>query len=232
VLVLHSITVQSPLIKSQLGPVFTGYRGINTNLLKLVFKAPFHEFFHRWAEFTRAKPEDTDENKVGIEHYNLLFDIIAAEIKPHIEQANDLLTNNVISFDYVWALFEPGTEIYSQIDGHDRLFILNGASYRELPDGSKLFILSCRFVDTDGEKFGWKTTILPIGQFENLKPISELKVLPSYIKSGIEDIRYRLNERGRKFEALKGFHHKTDSGPYETRSSLGETPYKLYVSIS
>lgn len=167
-----------------------------------MFKAPFREFFHRWDEFTRAKPEDTDENKVGIEHYNLLFDIIAAEIKPHIEQANDLLTNNVISFDYVWA------------------------------DGSKLFILSCRFVDTDGEMFGWKTTILPIGQFENLKPISELKVLPSYIKSGIEDIRYRLNELGRKFEALKGFHHKTYSGPYETRSSLGETPYKLYVSIS
>ncbi|RSL57789.1 hypothetical protein CEP54_008129 [Fusarium duplospermum] len=47
ILALHSITVQSPLIKEQLGKVFKGYRGINTNLKKLLFKAPFHEFFYR-----------------------------------------------------------------------------------------------------------------------------------------------------------------------------------------
>lgn len=39
-------------------------------------------------------------------HYDLLFDIISSEVTPQIEQMNDLLRNQGMSFDYVWALLE------------------------------------------------------------------------------------------------------------------------------
>ncbi|KAK7423533.1 hypothetical protein QQX98_000991 [Neonectria punicea] len=230
VLALHSITVQSPLIKKQLGPVFEDYKGINTNLKKLEFKAPFHEFFYRWNEFLQAEPaesedEDGDTNR---SHYKLLFDTISGEIKPHIEQAWDLLKNDVITFDYLWALFEPGAEIYTKADGHDRLYILSGGTYKELPDRRKLYLLPCRYIDTDGEGFGYKTTSLMIWEFENLKPIVELDVVPSRLQPGIDKIVARLTDRGREFERLKGFHHKAYTGTYERIHPHSGAPRKQH----
>ncbi|KAK8187955.1 P-loop containing nucleoside triphosphate hydrolase protein [Phyllosticta capitalensis] len=215
---LHSITVQSPLIKAQLDPVFVGYRGINTDVKKLDFKAPFHEFFYRWKEFLKAEPPKSDP--IGRKHYKLLFDVISLEIVPHLEQIDDLLKNHVISYNYLWTLFEPGTEVYSRdSDGQDRLYLLDNSDYVEYRG---IFEMSCRFIDTTGESFGYQTASLNIDKFQGLKPISELNVLPSSLKSGITEIRARLTERGRKFEGLQGFHFKSYTGKYQlARVPLG-----------
>ncbi|KAI1427000.1 P-loop containing nucleoside triphosphate hydrolase protein [Xylaria sp. FL1777] len=215
VLRMHSISVQSPLIKKRLGPVFAGYQGINTNLKKLEFNAPFHEFFYRWEEFSdqATKGHESDEEK----HYKLLFDIISPEVQPHIEQTEDLLNNKVISFDYVWALFEPGTEIHCKVQDEDRLYLLNDGKYQQLPDGTKIYVISCRYIDTDGEFFGYRATSLSIRAFENVTPISELNVLPSHLRPGISEIRVRLEQRGRKFEKLRGTHYMAYSGAYNLR---------------
>ncbi|KAI1865999.1 uncharacterized protein JN550_007977 [Neoarthrinium moseri] len=196
VLVLHSITVQSPLIRKQLGPVFTGYQGFNTNLKKLEFRAPFWEFFYRWDEFCKVTTIQED-GEDGERHYRLLFNIISSEIEPHIDQAEDLLKNHVISFDYVWAMFEPGTEVHCKDGDDDRLYLVNGGRYQKGPGGPRLYSISCRYVDTNGERFGYKTACLIIQEFENVKPISELNVLPSYLRPGIDDIRVRPEQRGR-----------------------------------
>ncbi|KAK8242946.1 P-loop containing nucleoside triphosphate hydrolase protein [Phyllosticta capitalensis] len=215
---LHSITVQSPLIKAQLDPVFAGYKGINTNVEKLDFKAPFHEFFYRWKEFLKAEPPKSDP--IGRKHYKLLFDVINLEIVPHLEQIDDLLKNNVISYNYLWTLFEPGTEVYSRdSDGQDRLYLLDSSDYVEYRG---TFEMSCRFIDTTGESFGYRTASLDIDKFQGLRPISELNVLPSSLKSGIAEIRARLTERGRKFEKLQGCHFKSYTGKYQlARVPLG-----------
>lgn len=209
---LHSITIQSPLIKALLGPVFADYQGINTSLKKLEFKAPFHEFFYRWTEFNRVKAKLQDATEEA--HYGLLFDIISNEITPHIEQAGDLIKNGVISFEYLWSLFEPGTEIYSRVDEQDRLYLLLASRYVEVCPGVHIFSLTCRYVETDGTSFGFTTTNLTISSFANVKPISDLNVLPSHLKSNIDEIRTRLYARGKKFEQLNGFHHKSYNGFY------------------
>lgn len=141
VLALHSIKVQSPLIKRQLEPVFSSYRGINTNLKALEFRAPFREFFYRWEKFEKANPGE--DNGVEKLHYKLLADIISTEIRPHIDQVVDLLRNQVISFDYVWALFEPGAEVYTEANGPSRLYLLDHGRYIE-HEGAKSYHLSCR----------------------------------------------------------------------------------------
>lgn len=224
---LHSITVQSPLIKAQLGPVFAGYKGINTNVEKLDFKAPFHEFFYRWKEFLKAEPPKSDP--IGRKHYKLLFDVISLEIVPHLEQIDDLLQNNVISYNYLWTLFEPGTEAYSRdSDGQGRLYLLESGDYVEY---NGTFEMSCRFIDTTGESFGYRTTSLNIDKFQGLKPICELNVLPSSLKSGMTEIRARLTERGRKFEKLQGCHFKSYTGKYQlARVPLGGSRLQ-YVSF-
>ncbi|KAF6527188.1 hypothetical protein HZS61_010232 [Fusarium oxysporum f. sp. conglutinans] len=213
VLSLHSITVQSPLLKKILGPVFKGYKGIKPNLKKLEFHAPFREFFYRWDEFTQADPRnDSADSSEECSHYKLLADIIHAEIKPRIEQASDLLNNGVISFDYVWTLFEPDIEVYTTVEGRDRLFRLSSSNYSKTPDGTVAYVLCARFIDTDGDTFGYTETTLNILPFENVKPILELEVIPARLCPHLDEVKDRLVQRGRVFESLKGIHHRTYSG--------------------
>ncbi|KAI1868204.1 hypothetical protein JX265_007027 [Neoarthrinium moseri] len=172
VLVLHSITVQSPLIRKQLGPVFTGYQGFNTNLKKLEFRAPFREFFYRWDEFCKVATIQED-GEDGERHYRLLFNIISSEIEPHIDQAEDLLKNHVISFDYVWAMFEPGAEVIARME--------------------------------------------------------TMTAYTCYLRPGIDDIRVRLEQRGRKFEMLRGLPCMAYSGAYQLQRTTFGAPHQQYV---
>ncbi|EMT64216.1 hypothetical protein FOC4_g10010707 [Fusarium odoratissimum] len=231
VLSLHSITVQSPLLKKILGPVFKGYKGIKPNLKKLEFHAPFREFFYRWDEFTQADPRnDSADSSEECSHYKLLADIIHAEIKPRIEQASDLLNNGVISFDYVWTLFEPDIEIYTTVEGRDRLFRLSSSNYSKTPDGTVAYVLCARFIDTDGNTFGYTETTLNILPFENVKPILELEVIPARLCPHLDEVKDRLVQRGRVFESLKGIHHRTYSGMYSLPSTASGIPKQRHVA--
>lgn len=207
---LHSISIQSPVIKDRLGVVFDSYKGIATTLKKLTFRAPFHEFFYRWDRFEQSIEDEKDEFALG--HMKLLYGVIRPEIKPHIERVQDLLINNVITFNYLWALFEPGIEAYTSVDGQHRLYDLVSSSYEQVSAKSTDFILACRYIDCNGSSFGYVSTSLAINEFDNVKPIPELSVLPSHLHPRMKAIRAELTERGRKFEQLNGFHYKAYSG--------------------
>ncbi|OMP85143.1 ATPase family AAA domain-containing protein 3B [Diplodia seriata] len=209
-LALHSITVQSPLIKDRLGVVFDSYRGVSTSLKKLTFNAPFHDFFYRWDRFENIVQGEKDE--LVSKHMGLLYDVLSPEIKPHIERTQDLLVNDVITYDYLWALFEPDTEVYTVTDDHERLYSLINSSYKQVSQNKTIFSISCRYIDCDGTNFGYASNTLAIGQFDDVKPIPELPVLPSHLHPDIKAIRAKLSERGRKFEQLNGFHYKSYSG--------------------
>lgn len=208
-LVLHSITVQSPLIRRALGVVFDGYRGMTTKLKDLTFNAPFHEFFYRWERFQQQIKEETDE--MVSEHIKLLQGVISGEIQPHIEKRQELLNNGLVTFEYLWALFEPDTLIYKQSDGQDRLYELVDSSYRKRQDGD-FFNLTCRYIDCDGVAFGYIATSLTIRDFDGIKLISELSVLPFLLHSQTGVIWERLRKRGKSFVQLNGFHYKSYSG--------------------
>ena len=120
---LHSITVQSPLVREVLDRTFDGYEGINTQLREVTFKAPFHPFYHRWSRFQKlCEDERNEEVKI---HLDLLHGILSDEITPHIETMGDMVKNRVISFDYLWTIFAPGMQVYTTLDGQDRVLTLD-----------------------------------------------------------------------------------------------------------
>ena len=210
-LVLNSITVQSPLIRKVLGNVFVGYRGMTTKLKDLTFSAPFHAFFYRWDRFQQQITEEKDD--LVLEHIRLLQSVISGEIEPHLDKRQELLDNGLVTFEYLWALFEPDAVIYKQSDGQDRLYKLIDSSYRKAGD-SAFFSLACRYIDCDGVAFGYVTTSLALGDFDGIKPTSELSIMPIRLHSQSSEIWERLKKRGKSFVDLNGFHYKSYSGMY------------------
>jgi hypothetical protein len=213
---LHSITVQSPLIKKVLDRTFEGFEGLNTQLKDLTFKAPFHPFYYRWHRFEKLRQDEQDQDTKN--HLDLLYAILGKEILPHIDAMEDLTKNKVISFPYLWTIFAPGMEVYTAIDGQDHVVSLRDSRYGASMSG-EFFSLECRYIDCDGSTFGYVETSVEINSFDGVKKLVDLDAFPSHLHPDVENLVERLHARGAKLEQLNGFHHMSYSGFYTTRSS-------------
>lgn len=213
---LHSITIQSPLVKKALDCTFKGFEGLNTQLKQLTFKAPFHPFYYRWHRFEKICQGEQDQDTRN--HLELLHATLSNEILPHVEAMEDLTKNNVISFDYLWTIFSPGMEVYTKIDGHDRIVLLRDSRYGASMSG-EFFSLECRYIDCDGSTFGYAETSIEINSFDGVKKLVELEAVPAHLHPNVKSLVERLHARSDKLEQLNGFHHMSYSGFYTARSS-------------
>lgn len=141
VLSLHSILIQSPLLKDLLKDVLEGYPGVTVGLKRLEFSGRFEPLIHRWAELTAAieklrqkvatssDADSTDNDRV--QHAELLHDLLAKEFKETIEASTDLKEKGVMTYEHLWTLFQPSAHVYSRQMSQDRIFKLHSSKYGE-----------------------------------------------------------------------------------------------------
>ncbi|KAK5096107.1 hypothetical protein LTS08_007713 [Lithohypha guttulata] len=208
---LHSVKIQSPHVRDFLTKVFEGYRGVYTNIRRLTLRPPYHEFYYRWDKFQELLEDIKDE--LAKEHIELLHKVIAPEIKPHLEAKDDMIKQGVISYDYLWALFPPDTEVYAHTESGERLYMARRCWYRKNLR-STTFIVDCEYIDYNGSLLGYGTDRLEIDQYGGHTEIAELNPIPTSFVSKIEDVRRKLTARGRSFEKLIGVHYTGYSGLY------------------
>ncbi|KAF7196505.1 ATP-dependent zinc metalloprotease FtsH [Pseudocercospora fuligena] len=201
---LHSITIRSPYIRKVLAAAFQDYPGIDAKLEDMTFRAPFQELFFRWNKFLDLLRDEADETV--IEHCNLLIDTMKETLQPKLERAADLKSRDLIEYEYLWTLFEPGTEVYSNVDDHHRLYIVDDSYPVDAEYEKKEFVVHCRYVDFDGSKLGFDTAKRKIPVFKGVKPITELPIFPSAAHTDIVDIRRQLDQQGQKMLAHCGVH--------------------------
>ncbi|ORY06775.1 hypothetical protein BCR34DRAFT_632080 [Clohesyomyces aquaticus] len=77
----------------------------------------------QWDAFQFHIGKQTDD--LTLQHLGFLQQIITPVIQPHPENKRDLLNNNLVTYEYLWTLYEPDAEIYSKVDGQDRSYILS-----------------------------------------------------------------------------------------------------------
>ena len=211
---VHSLTL-SPLIKHVLDRTFEGFEGLNTQLKQLTFKAPFHPFYYRWHRFERLRKVEQDKETRA--HLDLLYFVLDEEISPHIEAMADLTKNKVITFDYVWTVCMPGMELYTTVDGQDRIMELTDSRYGASMSG-EFFSLECQYIDSDGSSCGYVSSSVTISKFDGVKML-DIDAYPVHLHPDTKDLVYRLHARGEKLEQLNRFYHMSYSGFYTVRSS-------------
>ena len=217
---IDSLIVQSPLLKEALGVVLKEYPGITTNLQRLVFKAPFQPFVHRWPKLVNVLQTTTDEATKA--HLRLFHDVLNEELKDAIAAKKDLVANGVITFSHLWTIFEPGVLFYGTDEGKERVFELQAASYQEdRRSGLAYLRLQGRGVDWDGEKFGSNVESLSNVEFEGTKPITRLAYLPLDFHPHQKDVINRLTIRGKIFEKFAGYHFMAYRGTALTYGRCG-----------
>lgn len=209
---VHSIEVRNAEARAVLCEVFKGFDSIHPGVKYLIFLAPFKQFFWRWERFEKAIEDEKDEVVKTI----LLQ--LRAIVKDQLAEAfavnKELVTHGMITHKHLWVIFPPGELLYScddenGLDGSDRFFLLRSSVSR--PDRFKKYSLNCRFVDWDGDDFGYITTSFGINSFKGNKPITDLVVFPAKYLPDLQEVQDRCVKRGRKFHELAGMVYKSYS---------------------
>lgn len=174
-LALHSVVIQSPLLKDLLEVVLAGYPGVTVSLRRLEFSGTFAPLIHRWAEFKagiqRLKDEvdgeDADEQAAKrVEHAELLYKLLETEFEETISSSQDMISQGVITYDLLWTFFQPGCLVYTKLHGHDRVFKMTSQHYGTDSCRNPVFWLTCQFVDGGASSFGTDKLNLKIYHYE------------------------------------------------------------------
>lgn len=228
-LVLDSVVVRSASLKKTLAEVFAGYDGITPTLKKVVFKAPFHPFYYRWKLFRQILERQRREDPAAAAHSQLLYDVLGAELSDTMAELEDHLSHGVISAPLLWTLFEPGTRVVAKLGGGDvrRFFVVD--SCKPAIDGA--LALMVRFVDWNGQRFGFAKAMLSIPHFGGTRAIRDLNVHPAKFLADRKKVEAEAIARGRKFEGLRGFHHMAYSGVVRLSHPQGRGMSSMFRSI-
>jgi hypothetical protein len=87
VLQVHSVVIQSPLLKDLLSDVLSGYPGVTVGLKRLEFSGRFEPLIHRYQELRKAIAELKTNGET------LTGDAKAADRIKHAELLQELLSN-------------------------------------------------------------------------------------------------------------------------------------------
>lgn len=231
VLALHSIVVQSPMLKELLGEVLAGYPGVTVGLQRLEFSGRFEPLIHRWAELTKAIAElDKAAEVPGADsdaitrrdHAKLLYSLLSDEFKEDIDAAADMIGQGVVTYPILWTLFHPGSYIYSKVQGQDRVFKLYTSKYGQDRDGNSVYWVTAQYIDFDGTRFGTNKLNVMIPKYEGTKSIPHLSVFPMSYHNAVDEIRTKLIQRGTKLEQLSGSHYRAYNGVGWRLGNMGQ----------
>ncbi|KAF2099010.1 P-loop containing nucleoside triphosphate hydrolase protein [Rhizodiscina lignyota] len=233
---LHSIVVQSPLLKALLCEVFRGYSGVTADLEDVVFKAPFLPFFHRWTEFGEAIESTSDPETAA--HACLLHDTLKAEMAETVRKQKDLVSHRVITFEYLWTLFSPGQLLFAYVDGHERFFKLASSDYDGKPASSdydppspRKYKITSKYIEYGGARMGYGSRYFQIDYFKGTRDITEFEVYPASFHPAFDQVKETLYKRGKLYQAYRGFHHKAYKGFIRYDSIMDAPPQSNYMML-
>ena len=225
-LVLDSVVVQSESLKTTLGEVFEGYKGITASLKRLVFKSPFHPFHYRWKRFTQVLERQKVEDPVAASYSQILHDLLRSELNHVMSEIEDLTNNGVITYSLLWALFEPGEHVVTNKDGQERVYVIESVDY-VTNDKVHHLAIKTRYIDYNGEDLGYAGSGLRINKFQGTRSISELNVVPAAFHPQKDELTARMIARGKKFYDLCGVQCKAYDGNVRYISGKHQTIRKV-----
>ncbi|KAH6716209.1 ATPase [Leptodontidium sp. MPI-SDFR-AT-0119] len=199
---LNSIVIQSPLLKMKVNALLGEYPSFYIGEGKdVVIEKPFIPFVHCWESFISACENETET--ATQEHMKILRAALEPELRETFSIIEKFKVHGMIRFDQLWMIFPPGSFVFSERNGIERIYKLRRTELRkETMFTSKYFLLHSYYIDWDGSMFGHALDIDGIETFEGSKKFTDLGIYPLD----------RLVARGRRFAAYTGVHYLAYDG--------------------
>jgi uncharacterized protein DUF7025 len=206
---IQSVVIQSPLLRSKLNTMFNDYPGFFLSDDKPSIDAPFKALVHNWKDFIEACEDKTETGQ----HMQLLKSVLEPELQTIFSTIQGFYSHGMIQFDQLWIAFKPGSYIFSELNGIERIHKVCRTEIRKgMDQTSKYFLLHCYYIDWDGSVYGNALDIDGIEIYEGSKKFTDLGVYPLDVHPSKASVIKRLVERGRKFSSYTGVHYLAYEG--------------------
>ncbi|KAL8306341.1 hypothetical protein RB597_003119 [Gaeumannomyces tritici] len=222
--------VQSLEMRAVLAQALARYQDFHPELKGWTFSKPFQPLVHRWerlkelqAEAAREADSDGDgDGEAGAGERRALVDELVAFLTPllgpSIAARDQTIRTGQVKFDDVWQVFPPGALVVTKLYGVD--VVCRVDKYEKRSDGRTdgrdggvaFWSVAAEYLDWNGAECGWATTHCTIIHYDGLRTIDSFPIVPLDLHTDGIELRSRLVARGRKFEALRGYHYREYEG--------------------
>ncbi|KAI9674563.1 MAG: hypothetical protein M1822_009058 [Bathelium mastoideum] len=215
---LHSLVVQSSLLKPIIVKALQGYPNIAEGDQDLVFRPPFASLFHRWDYFADIARKEVNLEVRG--QLELLLSILQKELGDCRTECQELLKHGLMNYKRLWSLYAPGTIVSTRFGQDDYCFQVVSCEYKESQSESWLSI-SAFHADHDGKEYGFRESVCREYKFEGTKKIIELNAVPVKHHSSSKTLMQSLLDRGSKAKMLHAGTHMAYKGLVNSRFVQG-----------
>lgn len=212
--VTRSIEAQSPRLRTILDAVFSEYPSWYPDESPYAVAPPFKPYVHRWHRFLDACGKRHSDNKT-IDELQLLRRELEPRIEGHLSVLERVRKTGVVAFEDLWVILNPGCLVVSGLTmaANTRAYKLIRASY--VPAVARepaRYEITLAYTDWNGAYSGMSTTEVKVIDYESSISVTRLPVCPIELVPHWDETEEQLLTRGRKFEALRGYHVKESHG--------------------
>ena len=216
------LKINSPAIIAALQSVIEYYPGHNFSEASNTIVEPYAALIHHEEELKtyrdqfspntiNSEHELCHRNVNAYEHLGILKSVLFERSGMAVEAERQRHARGVATFEMLWLLFRPGTDVYCDIakDGNYNACVIKSVSSGIFGGRRTLLTLDVWSMDYDGDKIGRQIYQLLQPMYDGEKEITSLAVFPCQFwketpKEGEEDkpLKMKLEERGKMFFKL------------------------------
>ncbi|KAF5251704.1 hypothetical protein FANTH_3314 [Fusarium anthophilum] len=206
----ESFTIQSSGMRAVISTVLDKYQDLDLDVEKWTFKPPFMPLVHRWDRLlSLCKSKDEGhEPEAAAKLLEFLTPILAPKVDALVKTRE---TGNVM-FDGLWQIFAPHEFVITKSYGVEAVCRVTKYELVKQPPKPSYWEIHMEYIDWNGNRCGYAKTMIIIPEFAAYRRVTSLPAYPLSFHNSPSKIRKQMTERGRKFEALRGYHFQACSG--------------------
>ncbi len=216
------LKINSPAIITALQSVIEYYPGQSFSDDANTISEPYAALIHHEEELKayrdqfnpnaiNSKDELCQRNANVYEHLGILQNVLSERSGKEVEAERQRHSRGVATFEMLWLLLKPGTEVYGDraADGNYDAYVVKSVSGGMFAGRSTQLDIDLWLMDYDGNKIGRRIQAFYQPVYDGEKEITSLNVFPCEFwkdksKEGEESkpLRQKLEERGKLFFKL------------------------------
>lgn len=208
--VTDSFTINSPAMQGVLSTVLAKYQDLDLELEKWTFKPPFMPLVHRWDRLLSLC--DAIDKEPVLEASTQLLEFLTPILAPKVDALVKTRKTGNVMFADLWQTFAPHEFVITKFYGVDAVCRVTKYKLVEPSCSPPYWEVYLEYLDWNGNRCGYANTMIIIPEFAAYRRVTSLPAYPLSFHNSPSKIRQQMIERGRKFEALRGYHFQACSG--------------------
>lgn len=198
----------------------------------IVLAPPFQSLFFHWQKIENVLLDEHDGTFVN-KHAQLLYHTLKEIYDNRFGKWKEMTSAGEITFDLVWTLFLPGTDVLSFAGAEKVISKVTQTTYSKDFLGNSWWTTQEEYIEWDGNNFGWASTSTAIPCFSGRRKITKLPVCPLKYRFDESQLINHVADRGRVFARLTSSQPTIMSynGSYDLDNDKGQSWFKAKRSV-